>query len=254
MISKTLLLDADVLCHQLAYSNTSVFAYGDVMVETISPEKAKNDCEHIIISLKETLGADMVLLCLSDRGRNFRKDFDPTYKSNRTTERPTLWHTIREFIESRTMEYPVIHLPRLEGDDILGILMTQPGVLDTRIMVSIDKDMRTIPGRLYNPQKPDLGTIPISQQDADLFWMTQTLTGDAVDGYPGLRGCGPKRAKVILDGLVELEEMWTAVLQAFADKGHTADHALNQARLARILRHDDYNRDTGEIILWTPSF
>lgn len=251
--TKTILLDADVLCHQLAYKNTNMFAFGEVLVETVNREKAKNDCERFIIELQETLGADEVLLCLSDRGGNFRKDLDPTYKSQRGSEKPTLWHTIREFIEAHEMDYPVLHLPKLEGDDILGLMATHPDALDTRIMVSIDKDMKTIPGLLYNPQKPDLGVVPSSQDDADRYWMTQTLTGDATDGYPGLRGCGPKNAEKFLFGCVGIEELWEAVVNAYASKGFTEDDAINQARLARILRHGDFNSKTHEVNLWHPS-
>ena len=237
----------------MAYSNTNVFAFGEVVVETVNQAKAKNDCERLIIDLKETLKADQVILCLSDRKANFRKEFDPTYKSQRASEKPTLWYTVREFIESGEMDYPMVHLPKLEGDDVLGLMATHPEATDTRIMVSIDKDMKTIPGLLYNPQKPDLGVVPISQDDADRWWMTQTLTGDATDGYPGLRGCGPKNAEKFLFGCTGIEELWEAVVNAYAGKGFSEDDAINQARLARILRHGDYNTTTHEVNLWHPS-
>lgn len=237
----------------MAYSNTNVFAFGDVMVETVNREKAKNDAHRFIVDLKETLKADQVLLCLSDRKANFRKEFDPTYKSQRASEKPQLWYVIREFIEAHEMEFPVIHLPKLEGDDILGLMATHPEAKDIRIMVSIDKDMKTIPGLLYNPRQPDLGVVPISQDDADLFWMTQTLTGDATDGYPGLRGCGPKNAAKFLHGCTGIEELWEAVRMAYIGKGFTEEDAINQARLARILRHGDYDNATNEVKLWHPS-
>jgi DNA polymerase-1 len=41
-------------------------------------------------------------------------------------------------------------------------------------------------------------------------------------------------------------------VEAYAKKNLTADDALVQARVARILRHTDYNFKTKEPILWTP--
>jgi DNA polymerase-1 len=42
------------------------------------------------------------------------------------------------------------------------------------------------------------------------------------------------------------------VLHQFARAGLTAEDALLQARLARILHNDDYDHAKKEPILWTP--
>jgi DNA polymerase-1 len=46
--------------------------------------------------------------------------------------------------------------------------------------------------------------------------------------------------------------MWSEVLATYEKKGLTYEDALIQARIARILRGDEYNLDTGEMNLWTP--
>jgi DNA polymerase-1 len=100
--------------------------------------------------------------------------------------------------EYLAQEYPSFIRPRLEADDCMGILATNSKLLgssyegDQIIMCSEDKDMRTIPGFLYNPNQPQLGVISISEEDANRFHMWQTLTGDQTDGYPGCPGIGPK--------------------------------------------------------------
>ena len=43
------------------------------------------------------------------------------------------------------------------------------------------------------------------------------------------------------------------MLTAFHKAGLTEEDALVQARVARILRADDYNFKNGEITLWEPS-
>lgn len=134
-------------------------------------------------------------------------------------------------------------------------------------MVSIDKDMQTIPGRLYNPNKSDLGTRTISVDDAGLFWVKQALTGDQIDHYTGFPGIGHKLADEIFMPIheanldetpeVHLAALWDAVNTAYptriprsGDKPLTVKDAVIQARLARTLRYGDYNPKTKEVKQW----
>lgn len=80
--------------------------------------------------------------------------------------------------------------------------------------------------------------------------MFQTLCGDSTDGYKGCPSVGAKTAEKILD--VPTGDMWSEVLATYEKKGLTYEDALIQARIARILRGDEYNLDTGEMNLWTP--
>ncbi|WP_266156767.1 phage exonuclease [Dyella silvatica] len=262
----TLLIDADVLRYQLAFSNTKSFQFDDddSATEITNPEKAKADLEGYIEDLVDTLGATDFLLPLSV-STNFRKDLYPAYKDNRAGKpKPSLWSAVDGFLHEMYAD-KIITRDCLEGDDILGLLATHPKPKrcpGKRIIVSIDKDMQTIPSRLYNPQKPDLGTRTIGIHDANLFWMKQTLMGDATDNYPGCKGIGPKKAdellnpihEACLDGDAEthLSALWLAVVDAFMAKGFSDADALTQARLARILRHGDYNYNTNEVNLWKP--
>jgi len=105
--------------------------------------------------------------------------------------------------------------------------------------------MRQIPGLLFNPDH-DLEPTEITQEAGDHWHLMQTLTGDTVDGYPGCHGIGPKRAVAIADS------GWEAVVAAFEKAGQTADDALTQARVARILTADLFDFKKKEPILWTP--
>jgi DNA polymerase I len=90
--------------------------------------------------------------------------------------------------------------------------------------------------------------MEISEADADKAFFTQVLTGDPVDGYKGVPGIGPKKAETILG----TRPSWGAVEQAFIKAGMTRDDAIQQARLARILRWTDWHDEIQEIRLWTP--
>ena len=90
-------------------------------------------------------------------------------------------------------------------------------------------------------------TQTITKAEADFFHKIQTLTGDATDGYNGLPGFGPKTAQKLLhkEGC-----SWETVVKAYEKKGFTEEDALTTARLAYILREENYNN--GEIKLWEP--
>lgn len=260
-------LDADVLRYQLAFSNTKRVQWDEdsPVSEVVNPEKAKTDLQDYIADLLQTLGAEDFLLPLSVSS-NFRKEFYPAYKANRANKpKPALWGAIDGFLHELWPE-KIIKRERLEGDDILGLLATHPCPRLARghklIVASIDKDMGTLPCRWYNPGKPDNGVRTISQHDADLFWMKQVLMGDSADNYPGLPQFGPKKTDALLNPIHEqyldadpedhLMALWWAVVAAYKVKGLTEEDAITQARLARILRHGDYNFKTEEVTLWTP--
>jgi DNA polymerase-1 len=73
--------------------------------------------------------------------------------------------------------------------------------------------------------------------------------GDSTDGFGGLKGCGPRTAEKLLE---KNGATWSTVVDAYKAKGQTAEDALLTARLARILRHGDYNKETNEVKLWQP--
>ena len=91
----------------------------------------------------------------------------------------------------------------------------------------------------------------VSEWDAFLAHMKQTLMGDAVDCYPGCPGVGPVSARRILDVDGDEYAVWLDVVAAFEKAGLTEEDTLVQARLARILQSSDYNYDKEKPILWT---
>lgn len=219
-----------------------------------------------------------MIVCLSDDFSSFRKDrIDPTYKGVRASvERPEFLYEVKDWLRS---QYTTEERTALEADDVLGILATDPNRTDERIIVSMDKDLMTIPGQLYRPQEQVSGRKAkirqISPEDAARYHLYQTLIGDTTDGYPGLPGTGPAMAELILNGglwgqvertlksgprkgLVLKEWVmgqhagpaWERVVAAYAKAGLTAADALKQARLARILHYTDY--DGKSPILWLP--
>lgn len=219
--------------------------------------EAFNGVERAIERLTTRFETDDVLLCLSE-GRNFRYDVDPSYKGNRKgTRKPSCYE---EVVKRAKDTWAFYSHPGLEADDVLGIFATRDS---NTILVSEDKDMKTIPCTLFQQgqlQKIDKAT-------ADWWFFYQTLVGDTADGYPGLPGVGPKKAEAILASAKEYADsqiaqdlnlskgdcVWYVVKHAYEQRGLTEADAIKQARLARILRDEDWCKDTKTVKLWTPS-
>lgn len=256
MSDRTLLLDGDIFIYQIAVASERATVWDeDVVTRHGDLAAAKEAFEATVGSLKAKLKADNVVVALSD-GRNFRKELvRPSYKSERkNTITPIVLKPLKEWVRETFKCY---QRDTLEADDVLGILATSEKIIPGRkCIVSTDKDMAQIPGFLYNPNHPEQGARKISERDADFRFYMQVLTGDRVDGYSGCPGVGPKKAEAILFGISppwgHVSEVWPAILKAYAEKGLDADFALQQARLARILRAPDYDFKAKAPILWTP--
>jgi len=175
-----------------------------------------------------------------------RREVLPTYKHNRKGKRkPLVFSALREYCFD---VYRTICINTLEADDLMGLLATgwKRGLGKT-IIVSEDKDMSTIPGLLYNPNRAEEGIRKITKKEADLSHLTQALVGDATDGYVGCPGVGPKTAAKWLK-----KGKWVEVIAAYEKAGLTEADALVQARVARILRRGEYNHRSKKVNLWKP--
>lgn len=214
-------------------------------------------CDHdIAVNVFDQACADLAqhhpghLPVLVAGGRtNFRYGIWAKYKSNRKKQKkPAGYDRLLSRLSERADLYgwgsARFGAGQVEGDDVLGILSV-PGV---DVIASDDKDLLTVPGTLLRNGE----TFVISERDADVAFLTQTLVGDAADGYPGCPGIGEKRAAQILEGIDSLSEGWLAVVEAFRKAGKTPQFALTMARCARILRPGEFDFSTGTPVLWQP--
>ncbi len=244
----TLLIDGDVFVYQHTTAVETPIHWGDdfwTLHADAGVAKAQLDIQlHII---KSELQATDVLIAFSD-SLNFRHSVLPSYKSNRKKRKPVAYKAVRDYCRHT---YKCLTLPTLEADDTLGILATGGclyGLSGDRVVVTVDKDLKSVPCNLFNPQHPEDGVVAISEQEADRNHLTQSLMGDTTDGYSGCPGIGAKRAERILDA----DPTWAAVLNAYEKAGLSEDEALKQARVARICRQSDYDIENKKVKLWQP--
>ena len=279
---RTIFIDADVIAFRAAAGSQEWVDWGDGTLDGArwtAQADGETARKHIDISLEELrddLEADEVVCCLTD-SVNWRQSVLPTYKGNRTeTPKPILLPQCRDYLREK---YDAWQRPGLEGDDLLGILtgLSQrfPG---ERILCSIDKDMKTVPGLFYNWGHSVLGIQEITKKDADMFHLKQGIAGDVTDGYKGCPGWGMDTAERYLEepfmfvaeeytpksgknaGIEqtrwvkrEAPSLWEGIVSLYAKAGLTEQDAIVQMQVARILRTTDYDFKKKEPILWQPT-
>jgi DNA polymerase-1 len=193
-------------------------------------------------------------MCLScSRSDNYRRDIWPRYKTSRDgQDTPEYLSEVKDYmIDVYNCEY----IDKLEADDILGM----DASAYKSVAVTIDKDLRGVPGWHFNPDKED-APVHVTEEEADKFFLVQWMSGDSTDTIPGLWRIGHKRALSFLKKW-EGEDIIQNIIEMYSDEKYIPKHtcdledldlALAMARCVRILRNGDYDPITNEIDLWVP--
>lgn len=260
------LIDADSILYAVALqSELTSRGTGHGGEDEFFQVKDGNECYREVVSRLEALvqevGAEDALICLTPPGKSYRYALLPSYKANRaTSRRPDILVPLQAMVAERK-PFRTLAVRGLEADDICGISQGQLQMANLRepVIVSIDKDMLQIPGLNYSwmaaARSGTVGQLnEISEFDGDRMHLYQTLVGDVVDNYTGCPGIGAKKADKLLDACVESVGCldWRWIVEAFKKKGHDESYALTQARVARILRHTDWDSKHKEVTLWKP--
>ena len=239
-----LAIDADIIAYSAAAASQYTIDWDNSgeKADGVDFGKAKAIAKNMIRQYQNATDTKPFILCFSDRV-NFRKEVWPDYKAGRTSEKPVLLGDIREWmIES----FPSTIIPRLEADDVMSILSTSnPGQYT---IVTMDKDLKGTPGKMLHVKRNGEHLhLDITPEEAQLWHYTQVMMGDGADGVPGLRGVGEKTAKKIftLEGAT-----WQTIVKAYEKQGRTAEEALRNARMLKMLDNTLYV--DGEIKLWEP--
>lgn len=225
-----LLIDFDSVIYKSVYKIVSISQMREAIInygkagakEWIKQEvynESINRCENELLKMQnyvqgiffgEITGVELYIT----RNKNcFRKKLSSDYKAKRKKNN-YVW-LIREHYSFND----AIFSDTLEADDLIADRVNELGK-DKCIIVSLDKDLRTIGGWLWSYQKiaeKDMnGNLClnefgyknmifkydsvdyISDEEASLFFWQQMLMGDSGDGIGGLKKVGIKTAEKIL--------------------------------------------------------
>lgn len=179
-------------------------------------------------------------------GKTFRDDLYPEYKANR----PRMPDELRAQVEPihelvRAMGLPLLMIPDVEADDVIGTLCQAYGDQGKTVLVSTgDKDM----AQLVNGQVTLVNTMGDQWTYLDPQGVVEkfgvpperiidylALMGDKVDNVPGVESCGPKTAVKWLEAYGDLQGVMDHADQVKGKAGEKLRAALEFLPLGREL-------------------
>jgi len=159
----------------------------------------------VVNMLRATLKAKPEYLAfVSDApGPTFRDALYDQYKANR----PPMPDDMRAQVEPMlaivaALGFPILRVPGVEADDVIGTLAVQAQALGIEVLVSTgDKDMAQLVSSHVTLVNTMSNTVMDSDGVMEKFGVRPeqiidflALTGDTVDNVPGVPKCGPKTA------------------------------------------------------------
>lgn len=238
--SNILIVDGDILNFTIGRVTEDISDFGDQVCESYDKEAIIRLLDDGLDKIGEECGyaRENIIYAISDE-KNYRKEYFPTYKSNRKkVVKPLGLKFLREYLKENAEKYNLLMISKLEADDCMGIFGTSG---DAGVSIySQDKDLRTIPVRQWDFKKGKFWTPTYVQ--AMKFLYTQVLTGDTVDGYIGCPKIGKVKAdRALADCKNELEMLEACYVRYYmVYKDDAKDELLKQIGQARILHQIDY--------------
>ncbi len=223
-----------------SYLYRAFFAGGETMSTTLPDGTVqKTGAIRIIInmmnSLRKEVRADYAVCVFDAKGPTFRDDWYPAYKATRSPMPDDLRTQIEPVHEViRLMGWPVVAVPGVEADDVIGTLARVAGDQGIEVVVSSgDKDL----SQLVNEHVMIIDTMNGKRRDVagvteefgvppSLMVDYQTLVGDTVDNVPGVPKVGPKTAA---KWLMEYGSLDALMARATEIKGVAGENLRNAA-------------------------
>ena len=177
-------------------------------------------------------------------GGSFRNDIYDKYKANR----PPMPDDLREQIEPlhriiAAMGLPLIVVPGVEADDVIGTLASHAAEQGMRTLVSTgDKDLAqlvdertTLVNTMTNTVLDPEGVVEKFGVRPDQIIDFLALVGDASDNIPGIPKCGPKTAAKWLEKYGTLDALVEHADEITGKIGESLRGNLDQLALSREL-------------------
>jgi DNA polymerase-1 len=192
-------------------------------------------------SLKKDYPNGNIIAIFDAKGKTFRNDMYPEYKANRPPMPDDLRTQIAPLHEIiSAMGLPLLVIPDVEADDVIGTLAKQADELGIETVISTgDKDM----AQLVTPHVRLINTMTNVEMDvagvSDKFGVRPdqiidylALMGDKVDNIPGVVKCGPKTAVKWLAEYGTLDEVIANADKVKGKVGENLRDALEQLPLS----------------------
>ena len=233
--------------HTLLLVDGSSYLYRayHAMAQLTAPDGVPTGAMYGVLNMLRRLRADYVhdycAVVFDAKGKNFRHEMFPDYKATR----PPMPDDLRPQAEAlpdlvRLMGWPVLVIPQVEADDVIGTLAKMASEAGWDVVVSTgDKDM----AQLVNDRVTLVNTM--SGETLDIEGVKEkfgvrpdqirdylALMGDKVDNVPGVEKCGPKTAVKWLEAYGSLTGVMEHAAEIKGKVGENLQAALPQLPLS----------------------
>src|SRR6202049_2815972 len=187
---------------------------------------------------------DRIAVVFDAPGRTFRDDLFDQYKAHRAPMPDDMRAQVQPlFYTVAAMGLPLLRVPGVEADDVIGTLAKQGADAGLKVLISTgDKDMAQLVGphiELLNPMsntrldrigvKAKFDVFP--EQIVDYL----ALTGDTSDNIPGVTSVGPKTAAKWLNQYQTLDSLIGHAALITGKVGENLRNELPKLELSRKL-------------------
>ena len=199
---------------------------------------------NMLRKLIDTYHPGLMAVVFDASGKTFRDQIYPEYKAHR----PPVPADLREQIAPlqaviRAMGLPLLVIPGVEADDVIGTLAVQAAREGLETLISTgDKDLAqlvseriTLVNTLSDTVLDRTGVIEKFGVPPERIVDYLSLMGDSVDNIPGVPQCGPKTAAKWLQDYGSLEGVIEHADQIKGKAGENLRASLTQLPLARAL-------------------
>lgn len=223
-----------ILIDGSSYLYRAFHAYPSTMSNGEIPTNAVYGVVNMLRSMMRQFDSERIAVVFDAKGKTFRDEMYPEYKANR----PSMPDDLRSQIEPlhdviRAMGLPLIVIPGVEADDVIGTLAHQASQAGMPVLISTgDKDMAqlvdenvTLINTMTNVVMDREGVIEKFGIPPELIIDYLALMGDKVDNIPGVPGVGDKTATALLQGIGGLDQLYQR-LDEIADLGFRGSKSM----------------------------
>lgn len=206
-----------ILIDGSSYLYRAFHAFPGTMSNGEHPTNAVYGVANMLRSMMRQFSSERIAVIFDAKGKTFRDDMYPEYKANR----PPMPDDLRSQIEPlhnliRAMGLPLISIPGVEADDVIGTLAAAASKKGMPVLISTgDKDMAqlvdenvTLINTMTNVIMDREGVVEKFGIPPELIIDYLALMGDKVDNIPGVPGVGDKTATALLQGIGGLDALY----------------------------------------------
>ncbi len=240
-----------ILIDGSSYLYRAFHAYPESMSNGEIQTNAIYGVVNMLRSMMKQFASERIAVVFDAKGKTFRDDMFKEYKANR----PSMPDELRSQIEPlhaiiRAMGLPLLVVPGVEADDVIGTLASQASQQGMPVLISTgDKDMAqlvdenvTLINTMTNVVMDPQGVVDKFGIGPELIIDFLALMGDKVDNIPGVPGVGEKTALALLQGIGGLDELYQR-LDDIAPLGFRGSKTMAK----KLTEHEDNARLSYEL-------